>query len=101
MSRKRIRDMPSDTSNPESVLAYIREYIRTVGVPPSVRDICQDLRISSTSMAKYYLDRLQRDGKIVRIPGIARGIRVMEDSDGSAAADEPGERGANAGAESD
>jgi repressor LexA len=44
---------------------------------PTVRELCEALGLSSTSVALYYLMRLEREGIIGREPGKARNIRLL------------------------
>lgn len=41
------------------ILNFIQNYIEEYGYPPSIRDIQNNCDISSTSVVKYNLDRLQ------------------------------------------
>ncbi len=62
----------------EAILAAIRDYHATNGFAPGVRDLCAAIGIQSTSLMHFYLDRLERDGLILRNPRVARSIRVVE-----------------------
>ena len=58
------------------------EYIVTCceeGVPPTVREICRDLHIKSTSTAHKYLNILEEQGVIERGKGQNRNIKVVGD----------------------
>lgn len=44
------------------VLDYINRYIEANGFPPTVRDICRDLKIKSTATAYSYINRLKDQG---------------------------------------
>ena len=59
----------------QSVLAYINERI-SEGVPPSVREICSELGIKSTSTVHKYLKLLEEDGYIKRDQNLNRSIKV-------------------------
>lgn len=70
----------SDQTNKKAdeVMAYIVDYKAIHdGVPPSIRDIMEELDLSSTSVARYYMSNLERRGKIEITPRVARGIRVL------------------------
>ena len=60
----------------ESILRYLAEYYREVGVPPTVRQIGEHVGLSSTSTVHGHLRRLERDGRIQNLG--ARGILVVE-----------------------
>jgi repressor LexA len=61
----------------QRILEYIREYVEEHPYPPSVREIQQACKISSTSVVDYNLRLLQRDGIIRRSPEISRGIELV------------------------
>lgn len=60
------------------VLEYIEQRIDN-GFPPSVREICRDLAIKSTSTAHKYLGELQEAGLILKGDRLNRAIRLSED----------------------
>ncbi len=59
------------------VLKVIEEYQNTNGFPPSIRDIQDMGKFSSTSVVNYYLDQLETMGHIKRSGHISRGIRLV------------------------
>lgn len=59
----------------ESVLEYINKRINQ-GVPPSVREICTDLGIKSTSTVHKYLKQLEQAGYIERDQNLNRSIKM-------------------------
>lgn len=60
------------------VLGYIEQRIDE-GFPPSVREICRDLGIKSTSTAHKYLGELQQAGFILKGDRLNRAIRLSDD----------------------
>jgi repressor LexA len=60
----------------EKILGYIQEFLHKNGYPPAIRDIQNDLKISSTSVVAYNLKALQEKGKITRDGKVSRGITV-------------------------
>jgi repressor LexA len=62
----------------QRILEYIREFVEDHPYPPSVREIQQACKISSTSVVDYNLRLLQRDGIIRRAPEISRGIELVD-----------------------
>lgn len=56
----------------------IRRAIDTRGYPPTVREIANEVNLSSTSSVKYQLDLLEQAGYIVRDPRRSRTIEVTE-----------------------
>ncbi len=60
----------------ERVLDFVCQFIKSHGFPPSVREIAQGVGLGSTSVVDYHLSALEREGRIERTPGIARGLRL-------------------------
>jgi len=63
----------------QKILAFLRRFIREHRFPPTIREIGEDVGISSTSVVKYNLDILERENLIERDREISRGIRVVAD----------------------
>lgn len=64
------------SSRQEKILGYIQEFLQKNGYPPAIRDIQNDLNISSTSVVAYNLKALQEKGKIARDGKVSRGITL-------------------------
>ena len=62
----------------EQTYEYIRDYIREKGFAPSVRDICRDLNIPSTSTAHSYINKLRRLGYIEKNDSISRSLTLSK-----------------------
>ncbi len=60
------------------VLDVLERYTEQHGYPPSIREMCSQANISSTSVANYYLDRLEEQGYIERDRRVSRGVRVIK-----------------------
>lgn len=60
------------------VLVAMYEYIYANGFPPSRREICTALGLSSTSLVNERLRQLARRGCIELRPRTARGISITE-----------------------
>ena len=69
------------TEKQRKVLEYIKNEIRTNGYPPSVREICAGIGVSSTSTVQGYLDRLEKFGYIRRENTKNRTIKIVETED--------------------
>ncbi len=67
------------TARQEQVLAYIRESLRDNGYPPTVREICSALELSSPSTVHAHLANLERLGLIKRDPTKPRALDVARD----------------------
>ena len=66
----------TDTQN--AILSFIVERIDTDGLPPSQTEIAHAFGFKSVRAAQYHLEALERDGAIERLPGRARGLRVVQ-----------------------
>jgi repressor LexA len=62
----------------KKILEVLEEFTQEVGYPPSIREICNEADISSTSVANYYLDRLEKLGYIERDRRVSRGLRLIK-----------------------
>ena len=76
----------------QTILALITERVEFDGVPPSQAEIAKALGFSGVRAAQYHLEILEQAGFIKRIPGQARGIRLLQAASG---ADEEPEYGAS------
>ncbi len=61
-----------------NMLQFIREFIDENGYPPTIREIGQAARISSTSVVNYNLNILQNKGHILRDREISRGVKLAD-----------------------
>ena len=71
----------------QAILALITERVEFDGVPPSQAEIAKALGFSGVRAAQYHLEILEQAGFIKRIPGQARGIRLVHSA--SNGEDEP------------
>ena len=60
------------------VLEFLAKHQDDYDRPPSIREICDEVGISSTSVANYYLDQLEERGYIERDQRVSRGLRLTE-----------------------
>ncbi|WP_301859965.1 transcriptional repressor LexA [uncultured Megasphaera sp.] len=67
------------TTRQKQILEYIRECVHTFGYPPSVREICKHVGLSSTSTVHGYLNRLEEQGFIRRDPAKNRTIELLDE----------------------
>ena len=63
------------------VYDYLKEKIASQGYAPSVREICADLNIKSTSTAHMYVERLASKGLINRENGKSRTMILAENEE--------------------
>jgi repressor LexA len=75
MARKRSKDLSERQKKILDVLARFQEQF---GYPPSIREICDQANISSTSVVNYYLEQLEGMGYIQRDGRVSRGIRLIK-----------------------
>jgi repressor LexA len=60
----------------QRILDFIQEYLGEHNYPPTIREIGKAAGISSTSVVKYNLERLQEKGLIERSDEVSRGLRL-------------------------
>lgn len=60
------------------VLQAIKAFWAAHGFSPSIRDIMAETGITSTSVVRYHIDRLERAGVMKRTPGVARSYVPIE-----------------------
>ena len=65
------------TDTQQAILGLIAERIEAEGVPPSQTEIARAFGFSSVRAAQYHLEALEAACAIERVPGRARGIRVL------------------------
>lgn len=65
------------TRRQEQVLEFIRESVRSDGYPPTVREICAALGLSSPSTVHAHLANLERLGLVKRDPTKPRAIDLV------------------------
>ncbi len=69
------------SDKPERILAFLQDYFARYHYPPSVRDIVEGCKLSSTSVADYNLKILEREGHIRRDRERARTISLTQPVD--------------------
>ena len=62
----------------QRILRLIAERIETEGMPPSQTEIARELGFKGVRAAQHHLEALERAGAIERVPGRARGIRLLQ-----------------------
>ena len=56
---------------------FLKEYQKQNGFCPSVREMCDELKVNSTSTITYYLNHLEKEGKIRRGAFKNRAIEII------------------------
>ena len=69
------------TDTQQAILAMIAERIAREGVPPSQTEIARSFGFKGVRAAQYHLEALEQAGAIRRVPGQARGIRLVGSRD--------------------
>ena len=64
----------------QQILDYIKDEILSTGYPPTVRDICAAVDLSSTSSVHSHLNTLEKNGYIRRGSNKTRAIEICDDS---------------------
>jgi repressor LexA len=63
------------------ILDFITNFVEHHGYPPSIREIGKAVSIGSTSVVNYNLNKLGREGYIVRDEKVSRGLQVIKTHD--------------------
>ena len=66
------------TKRQEDALKFIKTYIVSHGYPPTVREICAAVGLSSPSTVHGYLDRMVKSGQLKKSPLKNRAIRLAD-----------------------
>jgi repressor LexA len=61
------------------ILEYLKSQILTKGYPPAVREICEAVKLKSTSSVHSHLETLEKNGYIRRDPSKPRAIEIVDD----------------------
>ena len=64
----------------KEILEYMKKVVLSKGYPPSVREICEAVKLKSTSSVFAHLERLEMNGYIKRDPTKPRAIEICDDS---------------------
>jgi repressor LexA len=68
------------TDTQQAILALISERIAADGVPPSQTEIAHAMGFKGVRAAQYHIEALEQAGFIRRVPGQARGIRLVQEA---------------------
>lgn len=70
--------MAKNQNREEMILEYINEYLASNGYPPSVREICNGVGLSSPSSVHAYLKKLEEKGLLIKDGSKTRALKVVE-----------------------
>ena len=65
-------------SKEEQLLDYIKSYQNEFGFPPTVREMCKAIKVSSTSTIFYYLNKLESSNKIKKNHNKNRALEIVD-----------------------
>ena len=65
----------------EDLLNFIKEHQEEYGYPPTVREMCRAIKVSSTSTISYYLNKLEGSGQIKKSPNKNRALEIVGDDE--------------------
>lgn len=65
-------------SKEEQLFNFIKNYQISNGYPPTVREMCKAIKVSSTSTIFYYLNKLEKSGKIKKSPNKNRALEIID-----------------------
>lgn len=71
--------MPALSDRQQRILEYIISFLQEQGFPPTIREICKKVGISSTSVTNYNLDKLENMGLLSRRREVSRGLTLNWD----------------------
>lgn len=61
----------------QQILDFVNNQVEEKGYPPSVREICSAVGFKSTSTVHCYLEKLRKEGLIIKDPTKPRAIKVV------------------------
>ncbi len=64
-------------SKEEQLYNFIKNYQNEFGYPPTVREMCKAIKVSSTSTIFYYLNKLENSNKIKKNPNKNRALEII------------------------
>ena len=73
-------DYGNISAKQKEILEYIKSEILSKGYPPSVREICEAVKLKSTSAVHAHLETLEKNGYIRRDPTKPRTIEIIDDT---------------------
>ena len=62
------------------ILEFMKQEILNKGYPPTVRDICEAVKLKSTSSVHSHLETLEKNGYIRRDPTKPRAIEIIDEN---------------------
>jgi repressor LexA len=78
MSRKPKKGSGALSERQTRIVKFLHKFMTEQRYPPTIREIGEAVKISSTSVVNYNLNRLEELGLIARDRTVSRGIRLLE-----------------------
>ena len=69
------------TKKQKAILEFIKSELKSKGYPPSIREICSAVGVTSSSTVHGHLSNLEKKGYIRRDPTKPRAIEILGDKD--------------------
>lgn len=60
----------------KKIFEFLKSFINDNQYSPTIREICKELRIKSTSTVIYHLKKLEKDGYIEKLKNKNRGFKI-------------------------
>ena len=80
MNIKYIMSYGKISDKQREILEYIKAEILNKGYPPAVREICEAVKLKSTSSVHAHLETLEKNGYIRRDPTKPRAIEIVDEN---------------------
>ncbi len=71
--------MARSAATTQSVYLFIKRYIREHTHPPTIREIAEGCFLSNAGVVRH-LNHLEDTGRLIREPGRARGITLVDEN---------------------
>ena len=65
----------------QKILNFVNEYMHEFGYPPSIREICKGVGLSSTSTVHAHLETLKKNGLLEKADAKSRSLRIKNPVD--------------------
>lgn len=73
-------DYSNLSAKQQEILEYLKDCILKKGYPPAVREICEAVKLKSTSSVHAHLETLEEKGYIRKDPTKPRAIEILDDT---------------------
>lgn len=80
MSNEDARETSELKGRRRQIFEVLERSLKQCGYPPSVREICKEVGLSSPSTVKHHLDALEAAGYIRRTPNLPRALEIISHS---------------------